>query len=66
MSKKPDGGPAFPVPCPFCRKKAAFRKTVFSPVFHAIICSSRRCGAEGPVRRSLAGAVKAWNRSGES
>lgn len=55
--------------CPFCGKRANLREMgSFGPVnspsvvaYWYVGCNSR-CGCYGPIRKSKAGAIKAWNR----
>lgn len=44
-------------PCPFCGSKSELQ----AGRSKWVTCLNSRCGAEGPVRQTKAGAVAAWN-----
>jgi Lar family restriction alleviation protein len=48
-------------PCPFCgEKKVMSHGGVY---WWFISCEAKRCGADGPPRRTEKGAINAWNRA---
>lgn len=49
------------VPCPFCK---GHRLAVFSwrSDEHWVLCLRKTCDTAGPKRRTIAGAVAAWDR----
>ena len=53
--------PSSPKPCPFCgSKKPRVQANTYYLV--SVVCTSVRCGAAGPKRKTKNGAIAAWNR----
>lgn len=51
-------------PCPFCGRKASMNNAGLYEFW--VECNNERCSSTGPVRRTEAGAINAWNhRAGE-
>lgn len=46
--------------CPFCGSKGIM--PVYPDGRFWVVCSSKTCGSQGPLRASETGAIKAWNQ----
>lgn len=55
-------------PCPFCGRSAEVEDILSwgmaSPA-HYVACASLRCRGNGPERKTIRGAIAAWNRRTE-
>jgi len=51
-------------PCPFCDGKVidTLRDNKAWPANHWCECLRKKCGAMGPMRNTITGAIAAWNR----